>query len=142
MARNYTKYTKELLYSVVLSSKSLSDVARQLRLKPVGSTFKTIRINLEKFGIDYSHFTGSAWSKGVELKSFGDIKKPELIKRRLINERGYCCESCKLSEWNSLPITLELEHKDGNSFNNQKENLLLLCPNCHAQTATWRRRKP
>lgn len=34
-------------------------------------------------------------------------------------------------------IPLQLEYKDGNSTNHKKENLELLCPNCHAQTSTY-----
>ena len=41
------------------------------------------------------------------------------------------------------PITLELDHKDGNNENNARENLEALCPNCHSTTETWRgRNKP
>lgn len=60
-------------------------------------------------------------------------------KNALLLERGHRCEQCKLTEWNELPITLELEHSDGDRKNNTKENLKLLCPNCHSQTPTWRR---
>lgn len=63
------------------------------------------------------------------------------IKMILITERGHFCEKCQNSVWNELPITLELEHIDGNNKNNNKLNLLLLCPNCHSQTPTWRRKK-
>ena len=61
-------------------------------------------------------------------------------KKVLIKERGYKCESCNLSEWLSEPIPLELEHKDGDNKNNIKDNLLLLCPNCHAKTKFYRGR--
>ena len=37
-------------------------------------------------------------------------------------------------------IVFELEHKDGNSENNQPENLCLICPNCHSQTDTYKNR--
>lgn len=60
-------------------------------------------------------------------------------KNALLLERGHRCEECKLAEWNDIPITLELEHIDGDRKNNTKENLKLLCPNCHSQTPTWRR---
>lgn len=59
----------------------------------------------------------------------------------LIRERGHVCESCKNTEWLDSPIPLELEHTDGDNNNNTKENLKLLCCNCHALTPTWRRRK-
>ena len=56
----------------------------------------------------------------------------------LLKERGHQCESCKLTIWLNLPITLELEHVDGDNCNNIKTNLKLLCPNCHSQTDTWK----
>ena len=62
------------------------------------------------------------------------------IKRQLILQRGHSCEKCKNSIWLEQSIALELEHVDGNNKNNDFENLLLLCPNCHAQTNTWRGR--
>lgn len=62
-------------------------------------------------------------------------------KKALLKERGHICEKCLNHEWLGQPITLELEHVDGNNKNNIKENLLLLCPNCHSQTPTWRRSK-
>ena len=59
----------------------------------------------------------------------------------LIEEFNHTCQKCGNSEWNGLPIALELEHIDGNPKNNSKENLTIFCPNCHAQTTTWRRKK-
>lgn len=59
-------------------------------------------------------------------------------KKVLIKERGHKCEKCLLTEWLCEPIPLELEHSDGDNRNNIKENLLLLCPNCHAKTKFYR----
>ena len=33
---------------------------------------------------------------------------------------------------------LEIEHIDGNYLNNLESNLILLCPNCHSLTATYK----
>ena len=62
------------------------------------------------------------------------------LKNRLISE-GYKqneCEICKIpGEWNGLPLSLQVDHIDGNSNNHLLSNLRLLCPNCHSQTDTF-----
>ena len=50
---------------------------------------------------------------------------------------AYKCECCKNTEWLGQPIKLELHHIDGNPSNNTKENIQLLCPNCHAYTDNY-----
>jgi hypothetical protein len=71
-------------------------------------------------------------------KSFDELSYT-LKKRRVKDEQNDKCNRCGLSEWLELPIALEIEHKDGNNSNNSRENLEALCPNCHAQTPTWRK---
>lgn len=56
----------------------------------------------------------------------------------LIKSHGHACFNCKLSEWQGQPIPLELDHIDGNHENNLETNLRVLCPNCHAQTPTYK----
>lgn len=40
------------------------------------------------------------------------------------------------SEWNGKPLTLQIDHINGNSDNNNYDNLRLVCPNCHSQLET------
>ena len=61
-------------------------------------------------------------------------------KKKVFNEQGKCCNRCKIVDCNNEQVTFELEHKDGNRNNNFRENLEVLCPNCHSQTTTWRGR--
>ena len=53
----------------------------------------------------------------------------ELVKKRLFYEQEGKCNKCGLSEWLGKPISLELEHKDGNHHNNCNENVELLLKN-------------
>ena len=73
-----------------------------------------------------------------KLKLDSGIHSNGVVKRWLTETYGYKCMCCGISEYNNKPITLELEHKDGNSENNDLVNLELLCPNCHSQTPTYK----
>jgi hypothetical protein len=139
--KNYTKYTKEILEPVVASSKSYAQCLQKLGIVKAGGNYKNLQKNIFKFGLNTDHMTHQAWNKDLDVIPFENLLKPEAIKKRLIKERGHKCETCRNTEWLSEPITLELEHCDGNNRNNAKDNLKLLCPNCHSQTKTWRRRK-
>lgn len=58
---------------------------------------------------------------------------------RLIEEgvKENKCEICGLSEWMGKPIPLELHHIDFNHFNNNLDNLQILCSNCHMQAHNY-----
>ena len=48
------------------------------------------------------------------------------------------CSKCGLGpSWNNEHLVLQLEHKNGIATDHRLENLSLLCPNCHSQTATY-----
>ena len=62
-------------------------------------------------------------------------------KRKFIEkEQNNRCIKCGIYEWLGKPIVFELDQIDGDRNNNCRENLELLCPNCHSQTHTWRGR--
>lgn len=86
-------------------------------------SFKTNRVK----AIENAFRKGSSTSNAV-------IKKYLLEDLCIPNK----CAICSLSEWQGKPLTLELDHIDGNSSNNELSNLRLLCPNCHSQTETFR----
>ena len=61
-------------------------------------------------------------------------------RKRVLLEQDSKCNKCGIDRWQGIPISLELDHIDGNKQNNERSNLECLCPNCHAQTPTWRGR--
>ena len=62
------------------------------------------------------------------------------LKNRLLDE-GYFqnkCSVCSIEEWNGKSLTMELDHINGSRTDHRLENLRMICPNCHAQTDTYR----
>lgn len=148
------KYDENDLKDAVKKSKSIAGVCRVLNLRPVGGNYKTIKEKIKKYDIDNSHFTGQGWNVGLKFKPMKKRPLSEILvenstytssyklKNRLFDEsfKEKKCEKCGLVEWNNLPIPLELDHVNGVNTDNRIENLRILCPNCHAQTPTYRRK--
>lgn len=68
----------------------------------------------------------------------GASQVPSFIRNYLLSEFNYCCEKCgwgKINEFSGT-VPLEIHHIDGDCTNNLRDNLQLLCPNCHSLTNT------
>jgi hypothetical protein len=78
-------------------------------------------------------------SEGIKKWVAGDTNFGcKVVKRMVTRVMGYTCNHCGISEHNNKPLTLELDHINGNSEDNSPKNLCLLCPNCHSQTSTYK----
>lgn len=103
----------------------------------------------QKFG-----FSNNAWLFAIKNKLIKVKTHQEIFEINLQKTNKLCshttklnlfkygfkikkCEQCLLNEWNGKEIPLELHHIDGNKINNKRENLQILCPNCHAQTSNY-----
>ena len=72
------------------------------------------------------------WLQGGELPGRGTLR--EYIKYR----DGNKCSVCGITEWNGQKLQFDIDHADGNPYNNDSKNLRFLCPNCHSQTPTYK----
>lgn len=87
----------------------------------------------------------SQWLSG-EIDVTTCTGTPGYIRVYLLEEADYRCQSptcCVEGGWGEVnPVTgkapLEVDHIDGDAYNNVRENLIVLCPNCHALTSTHR----
>jgi hypothetical protein len=83
---------------------------------------------------DYSSIAIGKWISGEWDGTVGKEFKiiSNYIRNYLLKESDGRCNICKNSTWLGEPIPLEIHHKDGNWKNNRRENLDVICPNCHA----------
>lgn len=80
------------------------------------------------------------WSP-ERMTPFDNLLGDRAKRVRIIKEQGVPhCEVCMLSIWMDRPIPLEIDHIDGDPENGKRENCRVICPNCHAQTDTYKGR--
>ncbi|WP_237448505.1 HNH endonuclease signature motif containing protein [Nocardioides flavescens] len=63
------------------------------------------------------------------------------VRTYINDEQGGRCAICLApATWNGLPLAFVLDHVDGDSGNNHRDNLRLVCPNCDSQLPTFKMR--
>ena len=135
----------------ILKSETNTETLQKFGLKNHGGISKSFRERLKELGIDTSHFH----PEKAKLNPSNTLSKIDAIKKYFVEKgmKGRCmirkyllkyhlievkCVSCGMgAEWNGKPITLQIEHKNGNGRDHRLENLEWLCPNCHSQTETF-----
>lgn len=142
----WRSYSKEQIEEIVKKSRSNREVAIALGYAPDGGgTMKSLKIMYKELEIDTSHFLGQGWNKeNYDYSSFtenSNKKNGKTTLAPLIAARGRRCEKCGLTEWMGEEIPLQIHHIDGDHYNNELNNLQVLCLNCHALTKNFCKQK-
>lgn len=139
----------EKIKSLLPDVTTWTQLAIKLGFVPSTHQFKSCQEICKEFGFDTSHFVRNVGNgkapKWTEEKFFvKDCTALRTQNREIAIRLGFKptkCSECKIpGKYNGKPIVLELDHIDGIWNNNSKDNLRWLCPNCHSQTKTYRRR--
>ncbi|MFE6229231.1 HNH endonuclease [Streptomyces sp. NPDC057854] len=139
------------LRDAVAAAVSVRDALRRLGRADSGAQRANLRRWVAEEGLSTAHFLGQGHQRG---KRGPRAKPPEgvLVRhgnrrrtstrtlRRALKEIGTpeTCKECGIGpEWLGEPLALEIDHLNGDWSDDRRENLRLLCPNCHAVTDTW-----
>jgi len=107
-------------------------------MQPRKNTFNKYCDNFCQQEYQYKNYIAE-WLEGKQSGSVGKLNAlSKHIKKYIKQKYNHTCTKCNNDTWLGKPITLEVEHIDGNGDNNVESNLTLLCPNCHSQTPTFK----
>jgi hypothetical protein len=144
---------KPLLFEQVLNKSvycSRSCAAKVNNKKRVKLHSKCVCLNCGKdFSVKIKNHTGKycSFDCGAKHKSelrmqawlAGEVEvSANALRKYMAILKPHQCEVCGVSEWNGKPVPLEVDHIDGDHKNNTLDNLRRICPNCHAQTDTYK----
>lgn len=148
------KWNLEELENAVKKSYSIRQVIESLGLVPAGGNYQQVKRTIKELNLSTEHFTGQGWRKG---KSFSFKPRKSLkeilvkgsnfqsfkLRNRLFKE-GLKKPKCELCGWAERSIDgripVELDHVNGDKYDNRIKNLRILCPNCHSLQPTHRGR--
>lgn len=144
------------LRDAVPRATSYADVMRALGLEVKDTNHRRVRRKVLQLKLDTSHFTRRPWASTqvrepkaiapttLVVRPQGSVRTHRERLHRALQETGvaYRCESCgNRGKWLRQSFTLQIDHINGDWLDNRAENLRYLCPNCHALTETWCRKK-
>lgn len=137
-------WTDQQLVEAVRTSSGITEVVLKLYKGFAGSHFPTVWKHIGRLGLDTSHLNGRLGSTGMAKPVFqrGRVVGSTTLRKALKEVSEYRCVECgNLGTHNGKPLTLQVDHVDGDDSNNLRENLRWLCPNCHSQTPTYAKTK-
>lgn len=139
-------HNKNALEKAIKNSNSIKEIIRYLGLSSSGDQYSQVRKWAKYHSLDlpkYMYNRNSTTKISLEDKLVkGKVTNNSRLLKGLVsvNMKKQLCEIEECTQtniWLGKPLTLHLDHIDGDHSNNLLENLRVLCPSCHQQTETF-----
>ncbi|OKK07643.1 HNH endonuclease [Streptomyces sp. CB03234] len=148
-------FPREQLADAVAKSYSLAGVLRSLGHCNSGAARVRLQRSIAEYGLSTDHFMGQGHQAGqrsptrktpeeVLVRGSGGTRRTKTaMLRRALDDLDVprVCVACGTGDvWQGKRLVLEIDHINGDRWDNRRENLRYLCPSCHSQTRTFSNR--
>lgn len=143
MGKSYlANVTDDEFTLIVNNSSSIKEIMRALGYKntPYQYAGKAIKARMDKLNLTLDKTNAYDFLRVPDEEMYCKGSLRGGLRKRVLKDNfmPYACDICSnTGEWEGKPLTLQLDHIDGDATNNEKSNLRWLCPNCHTQTETY-----
>jgi hypothetical protein len=140
-----TRIADSDLLAAVATSSSMTEVLAALGIRLASGSLTNYTRRARLLAADMSHFKAKeAVRRGrrpdevflamlvLRPEQSPRAKTKDLRKAMLLTGRPHACAKCSILTWGGEELTLEIDHINGNPWDDRIENLRFLCPNCHS----------
>ena len=151
LSKIWFQFTDDEFTVLVKKSNTYKEILSHFGLMNKGNNNNTLKNRISELKIDTSHIQNhNSFQKMILLNKLKEIQLDKVmvehssycrgtLKKRLLREgllKNECSICGQQPEWNGKPLVMILDHINGVSDDNRRENLRLVCANCNCQLDT------